>query len=96
MPPATLLFYEIVLGSQGVRAIDWTERMNSDRLYAAQFRYIYSEVSGVKIKSWRDGTWKTVGVVPDAGPVGWKEVAIRVPVENEDELALRLEFFPTT
>ena len=91
---STLLFYEIVLGSQGVRAIDWTERMNSDRLYAAQFRYIYSEFSGVKIKSWRDGAWKTVGAVPDAGPVGWKDVAIRVPVENEGELALRLEFFP--
>jgi hypothetical protein len=91
---STVLFYEIVLASQGVRAIDWTERMNSDRLYAAQFRCIYSEFSGVKIKMWCGGRWMTMGVVPDVGPVGWKPVAVRVPVENDGEVALRLEFFP--
>jgi len=91
---STLLFYEIVLGSQGVRAIDWTARMNTDPFYAAQFRRIYSEFSGVKIKSRSDGIWKTLGAVPDVGPVGWKPVAVKVPVENDGELEVRLEFFP--
>ena len=91
---STVLFYEIVLGSQGVQAIEWTRRMNSDPVYAAQFRSVYSQFSGLKVKSWQDGMWKPVGGVPDVGPVGWKETAIRVSAEDEGELALRIEFFP--
>lgn len=91
---STLLFYEIVLGSQGVRALDWTGRMNTDPLYAGQFRRIYSEFSGMKIKVRREGQWMTMGSVPDVGPVGWKPIAVKVPVEEEGDLRLRLEFFP--
>ena len=91
---STLLFYEIVLGSQGVRALDWTSRMNTDPLYASQFRRIYSEFSGLKIKVWREGQWRTMGSVPDVGPVGWKPIAVKVPVMEDGELGLRLEFFP--
>jgi hypothetical protein len=91
---STVLFYEVVLGSQGVQALDWTQRMNSDPAYASLFRSVYSEFSGVKIMVHRDGAWSMVGGVPDVGPVGWKPVAVRVPVENDEELLLRMQFFP--
>ena len=42
--------------------------MNTDPLYAGQFRRIYSEFSGLKIKVWREGQWRTMGLVPDVGP----------------------------
>jgi hypothetical protein len=91
---STVLFYEVVLGSQGVEAIDWTQRMNTDLPYAALFRSVYAQFSGVKIMALRDGNWEMVGGVPDAGPVGWKPIAVQVPVENDNELVLRIEFFP--
>lgn len=91
---STVLFYEVVLGSQGVRAIEWTKKMNTGPLYAAQFRSVYSRFSGLKIKSWQDGAWNPVGDVHDVGPVGWKETAIRVPLEGTGEQVLRIEFFP--
>ncbi len=91
---STVLFYELVLGSQGVQAIDWTERMNSDRAYASLFRSVYRQFSGVRIMALRNGVWQDVGEIDDSGPVGWKPVAIRIPVEDENDLTLRLEFFP--
>jgi hypothetical protein len=91
---STVLFYEVVLGTQGVEAVDWTRRMNSDRPYAALFRSVYSQFSGLKILAWRGDSWRMMGSVPDAGPVGWKPVAINVPIEDENELRIRVEFFP--
>jgi hypothetical protein len=91
---STVLFYEVVLGSQGVKAIDWTQRMNSDRAYAALFRSVYRQFSGVKILIRKDDSWSPLGGIPDAGPVGWKPIAARIPVNEGEDLVLRLEFFP--
>jgi hypothetical protein len=91
---STVLFYGVVLGSQGIQAIEWTQRMNTDPLYASQFRAVYSAFSGIRIQALRHGSWDPVASIHDVGPVGWKSVAARIPLEGERDLTVRLEFFP--
>jgi hypothetical protein len=91
---STVLFYGVVLGSQGIQAIEWTQRMNRDPLYASQFRTVYSAFSGIRIQALRGGSWDPVASIHDVGPVGWKSVGTRIPLEGERDLTVRLEFFP--
>jgi len=90
----TLLFYDIVLASQGLQALDWTARMNSDRVYASQFLSVYKLFSGIRIREWNDDRWQPVAQLPDAGPLNWKTMAVDVPVPATGEIRLRLQFFP--
>lgn len=91
---STLLFYDIVLGSQGLDALAWTDKMNSDPVYAARFGAIYQFFSGVNVKERSAAGWRMVGRIHDVGPIAFKDVALRVPLSGQEELELRLEFFP--
>jgi hypothetical protein len=91
---STVLFYNVVLGSQGAGAIEWTQRMNTDPAYAALFSTVYREFSGVRIQVRQGDTWKQEAVIADVGPVGWKEVAVRIPVTGSGPMRVRLQFFP--
>jgi len=90
----TILFYDIVLASQGLQALDWTARMNSDPVYASQFLAVYKFFSGIRIQEWKDGRWQPLVQLSDAGPLNWKTVAVDVPVSSSGEIRLRLQFFP--
>jgi hypothetical protein len=90
----TILFYDIVLASQGLQALDWTARMNSNPVYASQFLAVYKYFSGIQIKEWTDGRWQSLVHLPDAGPLNWKTLAVDVPVLSAGEIRLRLEYFP--
>ena len=90
----TILFYDVVLASQGLQALDWTARMNSDPVYASQFLAVYKIFSGIRIQEWNDGRWQPVAQLPDAGPLNWKTMAVDVPVPATGEIRLRLQFFP--
>ncbi len=92
---STILFYDVVLGSQGINALEWTKRLNTDTTYAAKFRKVYKLFSGLELQVKRNGEWKDEASFPDAGPLTWKEIAATVPVSPEDSvLELRLKFFP--
>lgn len=90
----TILFYDIVLASQGLQALDWTVRMNSDPVYASQFLAVYKYFSGIRIQEWNGDQWQSLAQLPDAGPLNWKTVAVDVPVSATGEIRLRLQFFP--
>ncbi len=93
---STVLFYDVVLASQGIDAISWTERLNSDSAYAADYHEIYSTFSGVKIKTQKSWRWEQVARIPDVGPIADKDIAAVIPVDAPpgEPLRLRLEFFP--
>jgi hypothetical protein len=95
---STILFYDVVLASQGVEAIAWTEKMNANPLYAAQFNTLYKIYAGIKIKVLRNGEWESRSSIRDVGPIAWKDMAVEIPLEKNDvnrkgELNIRLEFF---
>ncbi|MFH5831735.1 hypothetical protein [Halalkalibaculum sp. DA384] len=98
---STVLFYDVVLASQGVKALEWTRRLNSDSLYAAFYHAAYSAFSGMDVKIKQKGTnseavWKTVSSFGDVGPLAWKQQAIELPVYHDENgtMSVRLEWFP--
>jgi hypothetical protein len=91
---STILFYDVVLGSQGISALDWNDRMNHDENYAKQFMQVYKRFSGVTVNVQRDGKWLNHCTIEDVGPIAWKDVATEIPVDKSGKLGVRLEFFP--
>jgi len=91
---STILLYDVVLASQGVEALGWTEKMNTDPQYASRFREVYSAFSGVAVKTLRNGTWAKEKSIRDAGPITWKYAATVIPVRQSGNLTVRLEFVP--
>lgn len=91
---STELLYNVVLASQGLGAIAWTDRMDRDSAYAAQFRDVYRAFSGVAVKILRNGAWIQKGTIADVGPLAWKTVVVNLPVETSGEQRVRLQFVP--
>lgn len=91
---STILFYDVLLGSQGIRAIEWTDKMNNDPSYASDFKMIYDNFSGMEFEYFYKGKWISAGKFPDAGPICWKITAAEVNVSDMKELKLRLRFIP--
>lgn len=91
---STVLFYDVVLGSQGIGAVDWIGRLNTDRTYAAAFRRVYETFSGIKVEYRQNGEWKEQASITDVGPISWKYRAVEIPVGDEGDLVVRLRFFP--
>jgi hypothetical protein len=92
----TLLFYEVVLASQGISALEWIEKMNSDPAYATQFYLTCMNYAGITVNTRRNGRWERQTWLRDSGPIAWKYAAVAIPLEadHQRELAIRLEFFP--
>ena len=92
---STILFYDIVLGSQGIDALEWTKRMNADTSYAAKFGTVYKMFSGLTLQVKRKGVWCDQAFFGDSGPLTWKEIATTVTSNAGDTtLKCRLKFFP--
>lgn len=90
----TVLLYDVVIASQGIGALEWTRRMNEDRLYAAQFKAVYDLFSGVAVECKQNGQWIETGKFQDAGPINWKYTVTEVPVEADGKINVRLNFIP--
>jgi len=91
---STVLFYEIVLASQGVNALGWIEKMSTDRDYANLFQSVYSAFSGIAVKVKKGDEWLDSGKIKDMGPIGFKYIAAGIPTYNQTDLWVRLEFIP--
>lgn len=93
---STVLFYDVVLASQGVKALEWTERLNTDRVYAAMYQMAYNNFAGMEVSVNREGIWEKVERFGDVGPIAWKELAIELPVtvDQNNIMRVRLEWFP--
>jgi len=90
---STVLFYDIVLASQGIQAIEWTRRMAENKVYALLFSTLYEQYSGIRCLSGKPGRLRETASIGDIGPIAWKELAIRIPASAEAQ-RVQLEFFP--
>ncbi len=89
----TALFYDVVLGSRGLNALEWTARMAEDETYARLFYALYDEYAGVQIEVEQNGSFQQVSTLGDIGPIAWKDLAVRIPVRSGNT-RVRLSFFP--
>lgn len=91
---STILFYDVVLGSQGIKSVEWIDKMNNDPVYAEDFKMIYDNFSGMKFEICKNGKWISAGKFPDAGPICWKHAAAEISVADMKEIKFRLKFIP--
>jgi hypothetical protein len=68
--------------------------MNTDPAYAALFRSVYQEFSGIRVSTLNGRDWVQTATIRDVGPVGWKLVAARFPLDGAENLSVRLKFYP--
>ena len=91
----TILFYDLVLSSQGFEAIEWIEKMQNNYIYAKIFHELYNAYAGIRITTFNQGKWEIQSKIGDIGPIAWKEIAVSIPVQVENNrVSIRLEFFP--
>jgi len=88
----TVLFYDVMLQGQGLRAIDWMGR-DLTRL-GSRYRLArwYKETMGLRVLVWQPDGWQEVAAAVDTGPIAWKDVAVRLPESRDETLRVRLSF----
>lgn len=87
----TVLLYDMMLGGQGVRAVDWIGQDLANIGDVVTLGRWYTRTMGMRVAVLRDGHYEQTGYVPDAGPIAWHRVAVMVPVRG-DTLHARLSF----
>lgn len=90
----TTLLYDVVIGSQGINALEWTKKMNNDKFYAMQFKSVYDLFSGISIECKINNNWTEIGKYQDAGPINWKYSVAEIPVSSDGKIQIKLEFIP--
>lgn len=88
---STVLFYDVMLGKQGARALDWLGSDLGEIGPATELGLWAVENLGLRIEVW-DGAWKLVGRIADTGPIAWEDVAVILPAKGKGTLRVRLTF----
>ncbi|MCJ7629575.1 MAG: hypothetical protein MUO50_14460 [Longimicrobiales bacterium] len=88
----TVLFYDLMLGTAGVQALNWWGGSLDGIGTAFEMARWYMETLGMTVQVWDSDDWHTVALVPDAGPIAWKELGVRLPVPDSGPLRVRLGF----
>jgi len=92
---STVLFYDVMLASAGPRALTWIGSDLDQISTAVRLGRWVQRRLGMRVSVWRDGAYRQVARVPDAGPIAWRDVAVVVPVPpSEPTLRVRLAFTP--
>ena len=78
----TILFYDVLLASQGIRAVEWQELVDSDPLYAWMFYREFDKYSGIKVQMRTGNGWSDIAKIDDVGPLTWKTIAIPIDYEK--------------
>ncbi len=88
----TILFYDLMLASQGAKALDWLGADMKTIGPALELGQWFQETMGLEVSVLGPQGWKRVTRLADTGPLAWNEVAIQVPVPEGNELRVRLSF----
>jgi hypothetical protein len=89
----TVLLYDFLLSGADLRGLNWLTGTMQQVGTAAEFGSWYRERMGLHVDIWDGGAWRSVGRVPDSGPIAWKSTAVVVPVpDGEEIMRIRLRF----
>ena len=88
----TILFYDLMLASQGAEALDWLGADMANIGKVVELSQWFQKTFGLEISVQGPAGWERVAYLADTGPLAWDEVAIQLPVPEGDELRVRLSF----
>lgn len=92
---ATVLLYEVMLGGQGLRALDWVGHDLNRIGSAIELGRWYDRRMGMRVSVLDGAAAREVARIRDVGPIAWKDVAVVVPAPPGgpgDSLRVRLDF----
>lgn len=89
---ATVLLYDLMLGEQGPRALDWLARDLSRIGPAVRVGRWAVQHLGLRLLVWDGAQWRAAGRFADSGPVAWKDVVALVPTLGQTHVRVRLQF----
>jgi hypothetical protein len=79
----TVLFYDVMLGEAGLRAVDWLGS-DLDRIgTAVELGSWYLDRTGLRVEVEGEAGFELVEHLPDPGPIAWTERLVVVPVQGE-------------
>lgn len=89
----TVLLYDVMLAPAGAASLDWLGEDLGRISTAVELGRWHQRRAGLHVSVWRDGAFRPVARVPDAGPISWHDVAAVVPVPTgERTLRVRLSY----
>lgn len=88
----TILFYDLMLASQGAGALDWLGEDMENIGKVVELDQWARKIMGLEISVQGPAGWERVARLADTGPLAWDEVAIQLPVPEGDEFRVRLSF----
>ncbi len=92
---STVLFYEMMLGDRGVRALDWLGRDLREIGPAVELGQWAADNLGMRVSVSDGGDWREVARIGDEGPLAWADVAVLVPTgpgPSNGSVRIRLAF----
>lgn len=89
----TVLFYDMMLGSAGAKALDWLGTDLQRIGPAVELGSWYASRFGMWVAVEDGGAYRAVTRVADTGPIAWTDMAVLVPVPaTGDSMRIRLSF----
>ncbi len=90
----TVLFYDIILASQGIKAIDWLGSKTSNLFYAWRLGNWYKKHFGLHIQMFDGKEYRDAVRIGDKGPIAWHQHAVEISPPDQDVARLRFAFLP--
>jgi hypothetical protein len=91
---STVMFYDVLLKSQGVSSLDWQGMSRRSLPYAVNLSRWHHRHFGLRIRTRSGSGYRDLAWIRDAGPIAWHDVAVELPVPRGDTCHLRLDFLP--
>lgn len=90
----TVLFYDVMLQGQGLRALEWFGSDTNNPLYAWRVRRWFDRNYSLRAEVWNGAHFIPAGQVRPVGPIAWHDVAVPLPRVRANEIRIRLAFLP--
>ena len=91
---ATVLFYDVMLKAQGIRALEWLGSDTLNPLYAWRVSRWFDRHYSLWVQVWDRNRFITAANVNPTGPIAWHDVAVELPPVRGPEARIRLSFLP--
>lgn len=90
----TVLFYDYMLASQGVNALNWITEDLNDISTVIEMSEWFRKRTGLRVEIWDGKRYQEVDRVLEVGPIAWKQVAvpIKIPKAVDETVKVRLTF----
>lgn len=88
----TVLLYDVMLGAQGARAVDWIGQELTSIEGAVDLARWYADRMGLRVLIEDGDALRQVAYVPSSGPIAWRSMAVVLPVTSAGRMHVRLEF----